>query len=206
MSNYLDTITRFTGENLGSLVRLLVARKADITSFPVVDDDTLYGDIQFLEGKGWREWTVASQSGRMKSSGTKTDEGTLRKNSLPFLIPRDRPGIRRMLGMAEEDEFIVQFTDANGQSKLFGSPDQPVLFRYSRDTGGKFASLNAYSCEFFCEGPENEFFYDGSIAMAPPGSPPALVRVNGQVVASLAPGEIIDFDTDFDFDFEIIGT
>lgn len=205
MIDYLDVITRFTGENLGSLIKIRVCRTQDITAFPDPVNDIIYGDIQFLEGKGWREWVVSSQSGRMKSTSDKSTEGTLRKNSLPFIIARDRAGIRRMLTLASEDEFIVQFTDSNGNEKIFGNLSQPVQFKYNRDTGGKFSALNYYDCEFYCDGPDNEFFYEGEIAIAPPGLAPALVRVNGIVVAILVPGEVVDFETDFDFDFEIIG-
>ncbi len=206
MSDYLDIITRFTGENLGSLVNIKVARKSDISYLADPSGDTIYEDIVFNAGKGFREWVVASQSGRMASKGRKSSEGISRENNLPFLIAKDRPGIRQMLSLAEDDEFIILFTDSNGQQKILGSLDHPALFRYDRDSGGKFSDLNAYECEFYCEGPDNEFFYDQVLDVAPSGPAPAIVRVNGVVVASLAPGVILDFTTDFDFDFEIVGT
>jgi hypothetical protein len=204
--DYLQNISWPSGSNTGSIVELRVVPIDDVTGEPTKKDDTLYGDFTFLAGKGFKLWRVASQSAGMDMSSRDEQEGISKDGSITFLIPKDRAGIRQMLELAEQDKFIVSYKDANGKTKIFGSTKRPVSFIYSRSSGKKSIEFNAYQCRFYYNGPQNEFFYDQVLPDPPAGTAPAVVRVNGTVVATLAPGEVIDFDSDFDFDFQIVGT
>lgn len=205
--SYLKNISRLSAaDNLGGVLTIQVARRADVQNIPDPVDGVVYGDIDFLPGKGFVTWEVTLETASADSAGRTSREGSSRSNKLPFVVPKDRADLRAMLEAASEDEFIVLFTSANGVQKLFGLPYAPVQFRFSATSGAKVSDLNHYSCEFFYDGPENMFEYDGTVSMAPEGPAPALVYSNGELIASLSPGQVLNIDTDFDFDFEIAGT
>ena len=203
--SYLQNINSLGGDsNIGSLISMQVARATDIESMNDPDNDTVYGDIVFKAGKGFVTFGFTSESPRFSSNGKDSQEGSLRENRLDFLLPRDAAVIRDILSRMEEDNFVVLYTDANGKQKVFGSPAFPVSFRYSRDSGARVSDLNHYACVFYSDGPENDFFYEGTITTAPAGAAPVIIKVNGVVVTSAQPGDTVLFTSDFDFDFEII--
>jgi hypothetical protein len=94
----------------------------------------------------------------------------------------------------------VLFKDANGQQKIFGLLDRPVSFRFSHSSGNNVAAKNGYECEFYYDGPENMFEYNGAIAQAPAGPAPAVVQFNGVAIASLQPGETLNIISEYSFD------
>lgn len=205
--SYLQSISRLSGvDNLGGILTIIVMRADEVESMGDPVDGSVYGDIVMKAGKSPVTWAVTTESARSQSASRTSREGPTKSNKLPFVIPKDRPELQSMLAKAEDDNFIVQYCDSNGKQKVFGTLDAPVRFSYDHDTGASFSNLNSYDCRFYFDGPDNLYHYNGAIPTPTPGSAPAIVRVNGVVVASLAPGESINFDTDFDFDFAIIGT
>jgi hypothetical protein len=196
--SYLIPITRFSkADNLGGLIAIKVARKVDVQSHPDPVDGVVYGDITFFPGKGFISWDVTSESAGATSQARPSREGSSRGNRLPFSVPKDREDLRLMFELAEEDEFIVQYIDANGKSKLFGLLDAPVKFKFDHDSGKAHSDSNHYECEFYYTGPENMFSYNGAISVAPAGTAPAIVKYNGDPIASLAPGEILNIISEF---------
>lgn len=210
--SYLQNITRYKGiDNLGGIIDIRVARKSEIVSIPEPVNGIIYGEPVLAAGKSFVQWIATPESPKIKSNAKLSREGTARTNSIEFIVPRDRPELQQMFAQASEDEFILLYRYPNATWKLFGSIDCPVQFEYDHDSGSAYADRNEYGCRFYYEGPDNRYFYNyssipGDPATAPPGPAPVVVRVNGQVVASLTPGQSIDFDTDFEFDFLIVGT
>lgn len=205
--SYLQSIKRLsTTDNLGGIVSLQLARAADVESIPDPVNGIIYGQVVFKAGAAWITWEVSMESANVNSQSRQSIHGHFKNNRLPFTIPKDRAGLKHQFELASEDEFIVTYVDSNGTRKLLGSLDAPVRFAFNHDTGSRFADRNAYECSFFFEGPDNISEYTGTVDPAPAGPAPVIIKVNGVVIASLAPGEIIDFDTPFDFTFQIIGT
>lgn len=205
--SYLSAIARLSqSDNLGGILTIQVARKVDIESMSDPVDGVVYGDITFFAGAGFVTWEVTGESARATSRSRASREGPSKGNRLPFVVPKDRADLRRMFELAEEDELVVLYKDATGKQRLFGHLDAPVRFRFDHDSGGSHADLNHYECEFYYDGPDNMFEYNGAISAAPSGGAPAVVNVNGVTIASLQPGETLNLDSDFDFDFQIVGT
>ncbi len=198
--SYLADISKITGQNMGGIVKLQVARASDIISIPDPVDSVVYGNITFLTGRGFYTWHSTSQTIRLQSGDRDSKEGNYKSNRLPFVISKDRATIKDILDNALDDEFVVVYKDANGNEKIFGTLENPVRFNYSYDTNSSYSGRNGYSCEFQYEGPDNISFYDGTIPMAPAGDLPVLIRWNGQVIGQGFPGEIVDFDSEFPYD------
>jgi len=196
--SYLQNIKRLSGvDNTGGLTQLQVIRKADVVAIPSPSGNTVYGDITFASGQGVYTFDVTIETPRIQSKEKTGREGVSKTKALPFSIPKDRDDIRFMLQQMENDEFIVFLKDGTGRSKIFGLLHAPVLFSFNHDSGAKVADSNSYACQFYYTGPDNEFFYNGSLSSAPAGPPPAIVKFNGVAIASLAPGETLNIDSDY---------
>lgn len=196
---YLQNILRLPGGgHLGGIITLYVVRKSEVVSMTAPVNDIVYGAIELLPGSSFSKWICTSQTIGLSSDARPSREGSPKSISLDFFIPLDREEYRTMLARAEEDEFIVVYQYANGKKKVFGAPWAPVLFQFSHDSGKAHQDGNGNNCSFYFDGPGNNYFYEAAIA-APAGPAPALVRFNGAVIASLAPGEIIDITSDYSF-------
>lgn len=202
---YLQPITRFSAaDNLGGIVEIQVARKADITAIPQPVNGVIYGNITFAPGKAFVTWEVTTESAGINSKGNLTKEGFTKDNRLPFRVPKLRGIITNMLNAATEDEFIVLVKDGNGTNWMLGQLDSPALFELDKNTGTAHADHNHYACAFTYKGPDNIFEYQGAIEVAPAGPPPAIVKFGSTVgnavpIASLAPGETLTILSDYSY-------
>lgn len=202
--SYLSTIARLTASNIGGLVQLQVVRAADISAIQDPEGDTIYGNISLNADVGWQIWRSTSETMEVVAQNQDGQEGDYKNISLPFFLPKDRPGLKQMLDLAESDEFVVLYKDGNGNQKLFGTPDRPVIFKYNHNTSAAHEGRNGYECRFEYAGPDNIYFYDGSVTAPPAGPAPTILRINGVVQLTAPAGSIIDVNTEFKItDFKI---
>jgi len=202
--SYLGNISLFSGDNIGGILELKVARASDISDIPDPVDGVVYGNITFNPGKGFFTWMATRGSSSFLGEGNNTSDGPVKENSLDFVLPKDQPGIKRMLELAEQDELIVLYKDANGNQKIFGAISDPVYFTFSQASGEKTNNRNEYRCRFYADGPDNNFFYNGSIPVAPGGTAPAIVKSgDGTVLATLSPGQIFTLTSPFTTGYKI---
>jgi hypothetical protein len=205
--SFLKNILLLSGKsNMGGIIgSLYISRKADIESIPVPVNGVIYGDIVFKPGKSWVNWRVTLASGSATNDTRQTNEGSTKSNRLPFSIPRFDAALHDMFNACSEDEFIVLYKETNGKQKIFGLLQTPVRFSFTHNTGKEFANKNEFSCQFFYNGPENMFEYNGAIASPPAGPAPAVVRFNGVAIASLQSGDTLNIESDYSFtDYFII--
>ena len=198
--SYLQSIGRLSGiDNIGGIITLQVMRASEVASMGDPIDGVIYGDITMKPGKASVTWAVTLETARTQSKSRNSREGAIKENQLPFIIPKDRATIKVMLDQAEEDEFIVTFTDTNGTKKVFGTLTTPVKFIFDHDSGAKFDSLNAYECRFYYEGPDNLYHYNGTVPSPIPGAAPAIFYFNGVAKASLQPGDNLYMTSEFGY-------
>jgi hypothetical protein len=204
--SYLKTIKRFSGsDNLGGVLTILVARKDDIESIPDPVAKVIPGNLVFKAGKGFVTWDVTLETLRIRSASSITREGPKKSNSLNFLVPKDRYDLAAMFDQAEADEFIVFYRDGNGTNKLFGLLDTPVRFKIDHNSGEKLPDGNFYEAQFYFEGPDNRYFYGGTIPAAPPSTATSLVRYQtGETIAILNPSDELVVSSEFEHTFSVI--
>jgi len=203
--SYLKTIKSFSdANNLGGVLKLSIARKDDIESIPDPVAKVIPGDIVFKAGAGFITWQVTMESMQALSDSRSSREGPSRHNRIGFVVPKDRYDLAAMFAQAEEDEFIVFYTDSNGTGKLFGLLDSPVRFSINHDSGKNFSDGNFYDAEFYFQGPDNRYFYGGLISEAPPGTGSSIVKFSsGEIIATLNPSDILVVSSDFSHTFTL---
>lgn len=206
--SYLKEIKRHTGPNMAGIVELKLVRSDNVVTVPTAIDGVIYDSVEFLEGFGFVSWATTSQSVGIKSRHMSDLEGTSKRSSLPFSLPKDNPGVAQQLERAIDDEFIVLFRDANGNLKIFGTKENPVRFKFDYDTGKAHRGKNGYDCEFYYDGNHNVYFYEGDVPVAPITVPPVRIEWNdGETVTTILvaqPGDVVRFNSNFAYtDFEI---
>ena len=198
--SYLLSIPAHKGDNLGSILSLKVIRKADVEAIPNPVGSTIYGTVTFKAGiTGFNLWNATADTAAVEARGSETREGSKKNIVIKFSLPKDTPGLRQMLEQATADEFIVVYNDGSGQQKIAGHLHAPMRFTFSHNTGSRFADGNFYDCQFFFEGPDNTWFYSGSVGTPPTGPANSVVNFNGSPVAVLAPGQTLNITSDFGF-------
>lgn len=196
---YLQNISRFSqADNLAGLLQLQVIRKSDLVAIPAPVNGIIYGDLTYQEGAGFVTWDCQLESPRITTEEQGGREGSSKRNTLRFTIPKDRSDLRHMFTLMMKDEFIITFLE-NGKRKIFGQLHAPVRFSWNHDSGAGFDNLNAYEGTFYYAGPDNVFFYDGSVASAPAGPSPAVVMFNGVPIQSLLPGQTLNIVSDYSY-------
>lgn len=205
-SGYIKSINRFsTKDNLGGLLELKVASVSMIDSIPEPVKNVIHQNVVFKTGYAWTTWKVRPFDTGIRSRSRESQEGPYKEYSLPFLIPKDLSDMAQMLKTAESDLFVILVKDANLKTKLIGSLDAPLKFRFDHESGTSQRALNHYACEFYSESPDVSYFFEGNAPTNPPGfSAPALVKKgDGTVLAALQPGESFIITSGFSYGFRI---
>lgn len=202
---YLSNIDRIApGGQLGGVITIDLVRKADVLSMPSPQSGAINGAVVLKAGASFVRWLVKQRSSGIASAARITREGAAKDNRLSFFISLDREEVRAMLELAEHDEFIVIYKYANGKLKIFGTLEAPVLFEFSHNSGNAPAEQNGNNCSFYYNGPDNTYFYNATAPTITPGTAPAIVNFNGAPIASLAPGQVLNIESEFGFtDFYI---
>ena len=196
--SYVTPISTIQTDNGSGILQLRIARARDIQSFPRIIGGKLIGDIVFKPGTGFVPWEVIFSTSSFSNSSLDSMEGVSKDQRLPFTLASAKTQ-ELLLDRMERDQFILYYLDGNLKPVVFGTPERPVLFRYSHSTGNIRSGRNEYSCEFFSRAKENRAIYQGVIA---PFVQKLLIvsgDINGEVIAELGEGEVFNLDGDFAF-------
>jgi hypothetical protein len=198
--SYLQNIASLTTDNGGGLIDLRIIRKADVLAIPEPVNGVVYGPITFKPGvTGFVVWKATLDTSSVESRGQTTREGEKKDTRLKVTLPKDSPALRTMLEQATADEFICLYTDGSGQQKVVGLLHAPLRFTYNHNTGARLADGNFYEGTFYCEGPDNTYFYSGT-AGTPPTGPANVVWYHNDVAqAVITPGNELRTYSDFGF-------
>lgn len=207
--SYLLPIPPHTGDNLSGVLKISVARKVDILTYPEAYDGVAISELVFKEGKSWTLWHATYRTASFSSRSSDSMEGIIRDQQLPFIIPRH--SVREtMLHVAERDEFVVLVEDANMFRYLFGSLQKPVRFSYDKNTGSG-SQRNQYDCLFYSEAVDNTLIYPHTFDT--PGTPeegnPVIIRrgsPTGPVLAVASPGSTVVITSPYSFGFELLSS
>lgn len=196
--SYVQPILLPEIENLSGILQLRIARRSDVLVFPRILGGRIQGDITFKPGSGWVKWEVIRSTESFSASSLDTVDGVGKNQRIAFSLP-SREINEILLDQMERDQFLILYTDANLKTWVLGTPDRPVLFRYTSATGSTGSGRNGFECVFYSESQHNRAEYPGAIT---PADPKVVIRYNdleGEIIATLGAGESITFDGEFDY-------
>lgn len=89
---------------------------------------------------------------------------------LTFVIPKDRNDILTYARHLNNRGVVAIVTDANGQRRLMGTPNEPATFGYATRTTGNFDARNEFQFEIYVESPNPIPFYQPSANLPAPAN------------------------------------
>jgi hypothetical protein len=209
--SYLTAINSLDTENLSGLQSLLVIRSQDVTTFPDIFEGIAQSEPVFVPGRDWLKWVATYSTSGFSTRPEDSMEGISANQALDFIIPRHTSGITSMLRKAENDTFILLFTDFNGQRYLFGSPEKPVRFSFDMQTGSG-SDRNQYACRFYSDSSGNLAIYPPSFGTGDTdfsACPSVIIRrgsSEGPILAIAPAGSTLVISSPYSFGYQIIAS
>ena len=122
-----------------------------ITTFPDIYNQAVASAIVFAGGNDWENfvftrWESEASEQRIELEGA---EGF--RFALSGRATTDTADRVQLLKAAGKKDFLVKYTNQNGQTYLIGTPEEPVsILLNSRKHGEKFSEGNILSMSFQC--------------------------------------------------------
>lgn len=145
------------GGLLGGAVRLWPA--ANVVGYPAAPGSNLTQALTFLDPGNYADVYFLPDAAGFTEPQGETEQGTFYKPSLQFVIAKDAPDAAEALARLAGGRFVAAYQDANGLTKLVGTPQWPLRFSRDLETGKKSGDRNGYACTLAGETPDPAPFY-----------------------------------------------
>lgn len=194
------------GDNFGGVDRFWFVRPEDV----LMTDPS--GMVILKPGKFWSIGRATKFSLKYTCPSRESNGGTQFKPVLSGTVSKWTPELEAVLVKMRGKRFVIIVKDKNGYLTQVGNANQSLIFETSRGSGDTPASSNAIDFSFKGTLNENaapnfynlEIITDQENGNSPiPQVPKSIVKINGQVVAMLSPGEIYSISSDFTLEFEL---
>jgi hypothetical protein len=159
----LRNVAQEPDDNLSGVAALWYARAADILNFPAWGDLAITQNLELVDGASWYQVVSVRQTvrykqtpkdlGRHGESYTQALTGTLARHTAPLAA-----GLEALAGQ----DLVVLYRDRNGEVQLVGTPDEPLRWKDSYDTGLDAGTRNNYDWTLSGETPRRARPYRGT--------------------------------------------
>ncbi len=155
------------GGLLGGALRLWPA--ANVLDYPAGPGSNLATALTFADPGNYADVYFLPDSAGFTEPQGETEQGPFYKPSLQFVLAQDAPDAAEALARLAGGRFVAAYQDANGFTKLVGTPRWPLRFARDLETGKKPGDRNGYACTLSGETPDPAPFYleQGLVPPAP---------------------------------------
>ena len=128
-------ITRFTGENLGSLVAIEYIAVQDLESFLSGPGGTIAAaGIVFKSGKDWTPIYCSEDTMGHHQAQVNDDTGQSFAQTVVGFVPGDQPAIESGLLGLQNTRYILRVTRPDGLQKIVGTQLEPLELLQDSDS------------------------------------------------------------------------
>ena len=154
--------------NAGGLRALRVWPAANVR-LPAYTGNSLGEPLVLLDPLNYADiWFVPDSAGFVETEGD-DPQGASYKQDVQLLVARDAPDLQQAIARLRAVRyFVAAYADANGLTKLVGTPEHPLRFAAGFETGKRPTDRNAYSLAFTGVLPDPAPFYLTLEVGAPP--------------------------------------
>ena len=154
--------------NVGGLRALRVWPAANVR-LPALQGSSLADPLVLLDPGNYADiWFVPDSAGFDEREADEA-QGARYKPTIELLVARDAPDVQQAIARLRAVRyFVAAYADANGLTKLVGTPDYPLRFTAGFETGKRPADRNAYPLVFAGQVPGPAPFYLPLEVGAPP--------------------------------------
>jgi len=142
-------IERVPGDNPGGNNLIQWALADDILIYPQVVDGVITQDLVFVAGRGWQTIRCIENSQSYDDEGSPTENGALYPVTIKGSV-RGESAINRIrfANGANAQRFVVKIRDNAYLTKIAGTPNEVLTFKYKYTTGNNMPAMRGYSFEF----------------------------------------------------------
>lgn len=156
----MDDVKQFSGDNIGGLLRLNFIPVSDIESIDEPYEHRITVPVELKENKRWFSLYATLGTMSFTESGSKTSDGELFDKKITATCPKDRADISALFNEMRNEQFVIDYTDTNGERKLVGSLEEPLQFSSNLNTKEGIEGRNEHVISFFGVGTHKSYFYD----------------------------------------------
>ncbi|MVN76932.1 hypothetical protein GO988_11410 [Hymenobacter sp. HMF4947] len=145
-------------------VRGLRVWPASNVRIPAYQGQQLTQPLQLLDAGNYADiWYLPDSAGFSEPQDDNV-QGDLYKPLIQLVVPKDAPDVSEAVARLTAVRYVVAgYTDANGLSKLVGTPENPLRFSALLETGKRGPDRNGYTFSFAGETPQRAPFYQAQL-------------------------------------------
>ncbi|GAB3334252.1 hypothetical protein GCM10027511_43070 [Hymenobacter humi] len=179
--NYeLRNVEQTPDDNLGGVEALWYTRAADVLNFPATGDLVIAHNLQLREGAFWYQLvSIRATVGYKQTPKGLGRHGDVHQQQLVGTLARHTAELAAGLEALEGQELVALYRDHNGQVQLVGTPEQPLSWKDSYDSGLVTGRRNNYDWTLAGETPRRARPYLGSWDVSAKGLETGLVLQGG---------------------------
>ncbi|OWP62903.1 hypothetical protein CDA63_11840 [Hymenobacter amundsenii] len=165
---YSNLVQESGFDNLGGVESLWYTPAANLVSFPALGPLTLSSLALQPDTYWYRIQSVRGSVRHSQPSKPLGRHGDVFSQKLVGSIARQSAALATAMEWMLGGRFVVLYRDLNGELWLAGTPDQPLEWKYSADSGSE-TSRNGYDWQFVGDTarPARPYLADGPVAPAP---------------------------------------
>ena len=163
----LQTVQRICDQhNLGIGTTIEIIEACDIDAIPDPDSNThtVSTDIALDAGKFWYQWRIGETDAEFTSTPIGKKSNQTFRNTLTFYLPLMRDELEYMLNRIINGEFVIRFSDRNGDRRILGTDAAPAMIPEGGINGVNSLEQNGYTISFENTG-HTPYFYTGAVPL-----------------------------------------
>ncbi|MVN77730.1 hypothetical protein GO988_15460 [Hymenobacter sp. HMF4947] len=211
----LRNVAQPPDENTGGIEALWYALASDLVDFPA-EGELVIDQLTLQPGAYW--YQLVSTRGTVRYKQTPKDlgrHGTSQTQKLVGVLARHTPDLAKGLEALEGQPLVVLYRDFNGHVQLVGTPEQPLAWTDSYDSGQDPNQRNNYDWTLAGETPRRARPYLGTwevserglqsgLQLGTSGGLVELRTEKGRLLARVPAGKSVVLRSGFGLDYQIV--
>ncbi len=200
----MNLIFPVSGDNYGGVDRFWFAHEDDISHVDAA------GQIILKEDTFWHLGKTLKYSTEFQNPSQDKRGGVIFNSSLTGTVKKYRPELEEVLQQMRGERYALIYKDKNGYLVQVGRPGELLTFTTEQLTGGMPYDNNGFKWAFRGQTTAKPVNFLMEIPVDPttPAEPvignPVNIYLNGQLVATIAPGGSFYITTEFTLEYVIL--
>ncbi len=210
----MKNISRVAGQTSGLFQRFYYTLAANLPDELPVEGVAIVGDLQLAEGTLFNFIEATQFSPEFDEPSDDDVHGHFYDNNFSGFVAGHTPELAEAMLEMKGKRVVVLYQDMDGQLKLIGDKEHPLVFEYKFNSGAQPGQRKGYRFSFKGKSRNPAYFYSGSFDVAEEGTiaPPAavggeavrMVDTHGNLITSIPAGRTLIIRSGFKLTYQII--
>ncbi|WP_266206260.1 hypothetical protein [Pontibacter kalidii] len=209
----MKNISRVAGQTSGVNQRFYYTLAANLPDEILVEGVTIVSDLQLAEGTLFNFFEATQFSPELDEPSDDDVHGHFYNNNFSGFVAGHTPELAEAMLMLKGKRVVVLYQDMDGQLKLIGDKEHPLVFECKYSSGNQPGQRKGYRFSFKGKSRNPAYFYSGPFNVAEEGTiaPPVvvggeavrMVDTRGNLIASIPAGKTIIIRSGFKLTYQI---